>query len=77
MFNNGYLALAFLNGRLHSVKFLVDVVNLPVNDKHGYEQTALHKATLMGHTDVCDLLLQSEAEIDSQDQELEAALHVA
>ena len=53
MFNNRHLALACLDGRLHSVKFLVDVVNLAVNDKHGYEQTAVHKAALKSHTDVC------------------------
>ena len=32
--NNGALALACLSGHLDAVKFLVDVVNLSVNDKH-------------------------------------------
>jgi hypothetical protein len=48
-----------------------------VNERHEIGRTALHWAAFHGETSVCTFLLDRDAKINSQDEELKTALHLA
>jgi hypothetical protein len=75
--NNGALALACFYGHQDALQFLVDVSHLSVNERHEIGRTALHWAAFHGETSVCTFLLDRDAKINSQDEELKTALHLA
>jgi ankyrin repeat protein len=67
--NNGALALAASNGQVDAIQFLVNVVHLPINDKHSSGRTALDLSCGKGHANVCQLLLEMKADIESLDDD--------
>jgi ankyrin repeat protein len=54
-----------LNGQVDAIQFLVNVVHLAINDKHSLGRTALHSCCVEGHANVCQLLLEMKADIES------------
>jgi ankyrin repeat protein len=65
--NNGALALAALKGQMDAIQFLVNIAHLPINDKNNSGQIALQSSCVYGDANVCQLLLEMKADVESQD----------